>query len=168
MYGLKPSYSRKRIEYLLKRFEIEDIKDTFVEKLSTGLRQRVVLCRSLLSDPKVLLLDEPTLGLDPEAARNLRNLILEIKKDGKTILLTTHYMFEADELSDFVAIINKGKIVALDSPENLKNNSDIDRNITISSKKISESFMNKIENLFSCQVIKEITEDGLILWIKDV
>jgi ABC-2 type transport system ATP-binding protein len=162
LYGLKPSYSRKRIEYLLKRFEIEDRKDTFVEKLSTGLRQRVVLSRALLSDPKVLLLDEPTLGLDPEAARNLRNLILEIKKEGKTILLTTHYMFEADELSDYVAIINKGKIVALDNPENLKKNLDIERNITVSSKKISETFIDQIKNLFSCQVIKEIAEDSLI------
>lgn len=162
LYGLKPSYSKKRIEYLLKRFEIEDRKDTFVEKLSTGLRQRVVLCRALLSDPKVLLLDEPTLGLDPEAARNLRNLIMEIKKEGKTILLTTHYMFEADELSDFVAIINKGKIVALDTPDKLKKNLEIERNITISSKKISENFIDEIKNLFSCQVIKEITEDNLI------
>ena len=102
------------------------------------------------------------MGLDPEAARNLRNLILEIKKEGKTILLTTHYMFEADELSDFVAIINKGKIVDLDNPENLKKNLDIERNITVSSKKISETFIDQIKNLFSCQVIKEITEDGLI------
>ena len=64
LYGLNPGYSRKRIEYLLNRFEINDRKDTYVEKLSTGLRQRVVLCRALLSDPKVILLDEPTLGLD--------------------------------------------------------------------------------------------------------
>ncbi|HPC38099.1 MAG TPA: ATP-binding cassette domain-containing protein [Exilispira sp.] len=162
LYGLKPSYSKKRIEYLLKRFEIEDRKNTFVEKLSTGLRQRVVLCRALLSDPKVLLLDEPTLGLDPEAARNLRNLILEIKKEGKTILLTTHYMYEADELSDFVAIINKGKIVGLDTPENLKKNLDIERNITISSKKVPEIFIEEIKNCFLTEVYKEITEENLI------
>ncbi|HPO60600.1 MAG TPA: ABC transporter ATP-binding protein, partial [Exilispira sp.] len=95
LYGLNPKYSRKRIEYLLNKFEINDRKDTYVEKLSTGLRQRVVLCRALLSDPKVILLDEPTLGLDPEASRNLRNIIREIKDEGKTILLTTHYMYEA-------------------------------------------------------------------------
>ncbi|MEJ5272968.1 MAG: ATP-binding cassette domain-containing protein [Spirochaetota bacterium] len=162
LYGLRPSYSKKRIEYLLKRFQIEDRKNTFVEKLSTGFRQRVVLCRALLSDPKVLLLDEPTLGLDPEAARNLRNLILEIKKEGKTILLTTHYMYEADELSDFVAIINKGKIVGLDTPENLKKNLDIERNITISSKKVPEIFIEEIKNCFLTEVYKEITEENLI------
>lgn len=162
LYGLRPSYSKKRIEYLLKRFDIEDRKNTFVEKLSTGLRQRVVLCRALLSDPKVLLLDEPTLGLDPESARNLRNLILEIKKEGKTILLTTHYMYEADELSDFVAIINKGKIVGLDTPENLKKNLDIERNIIISSKKVPEIFIEEIKNCFLTEVYKEITDENLI------
>lgn len=162
LYGLNPKYSRKRIEYLLNKFEINDRKDTYVEKLSTGLRQRVVLCRALLSDPKVILLDEPTLGLDPEASRNLRNIIREIKDEGKTILLTTHYMYEADELSDMVAIINKGKIVSIDTPVNLKKNLDIERNITITSRNFTSNFIENIRQEFFTEVKKEINEDGIL------
>lgn len=162
LYGLNPGYSRKRIEYLLNRFEINDRKDTYVEKLSTGLRQRVVLCRALLSDPKVILLDEPTLGLDPEASRNLRNIIKEIKDEGKTVLLTTHYMYEADELSDIVAIINKGKIVSIDTPVNLKKNLDIERNITITSQKFPLAFIKKIGQEFLAEVKEEVNEDGIL------
>ena len=162
LYGLNPKYSRKRIEYLLNKFEINDRKDTYVEKLSTGLRQRVVLCRALLSDPRVIILDEPTLGLDPEASRNLRNIIKEIKDEGKTILLTTHYMYEADELSDMVAIINKGKIVSIDTPVNLKKNLDIERNITITSRNFTSNFIENIRQEFFTEVKKEINEDGIL------
>jgi len=162
LYGLNPKYSRKRIEYLLNKFEINDRKDTYVEKLSTGLRQRVVLCRALLSDPRVIILDEPTLGLDPEASRNLRNIIREIKDEGKTILLTTHYMYEADELSDMVAIINKGKIVSIDTPVNLKKNLDIERNITITSRNFTSNFIENIRQEFFTEVKKEINEDGIL------
>ncbi len=162
LYGLNPKYSRKRIEYLLNKFEINDRKDTYVEKLSTGLRQRVVLCRALLSDPRVIILDEPTLGLDPEASRNLRNIIKEIKDEGKTILLTTHYMYEADELSDMVAIINKGKIVSIDTPVNLKKNLDIERNITITSRNFTSNFIENIRQEFFTEVKKELNEDGIL------
>ena len=162
LYGLNPKYSRKRIEYLLNKFEINDRKDTYVEKLSTGLRQRVVLCRALLSDPRVIILDEPTLGLDPEASRNLRNIIKEIKDEGKTILLTTHYMYEADELSDMVAIINKGKIVSIDTPVNLKKNLDIERNIAITSRNFTSDFIENIRQEFFTEVKKEINEDGIL------
>lgn len=121
LYGLDRSVARVRREDLLRRFGIDDKGDILVEKLSTGQRQKTVLVRALLPRPKVLLLDEPTLGLDPNAARSLREMIREIR-DGfdTTILLTTHYMYEADELSDRVAIINNGEIAAMDEPERLK------------------------------------------------
>ena len=120
LYGLTRRYVKGKIHGLLQFFGIEDKRDVLVEKLSTGERQKVVLSRALLPEPEVILLDEPTLGLDPAAAISLRNLIKKIAGQGKTILLTTHYMYEADELSDTVAIINNGKIVSLDTPDRLK------------------------------------------------
>jgi ABC-2 type transport system ATP-binding protein len=120
LYGLRRTYVSGKIDGLLQFFGIEDKRDVLVEKLSTGERQKVVLSRALLPDPEVILLDEPTLGLDPVAAIGLRNLIKQIAGQGKTILLTTHYMYEADELSDNIAIINNGKIACLNTPARLK------------------------------------------------
>jgi ABC-2 type transport system ATP-binding protein len=120
LYGLTRSYAERRIDELISYFGLEDKAGALVERLSTGQRQKVVLSRALLPDPSLILLDEPTLGLDPNAARQLRNLIRGIRDQGKTVLLTTHYMYEADELSDRVAIINKGRIVCLDTPQALK------------------------------------------------
>jgi ABC-2 type transport system ATP-binding protein len=123
LYGIDRTLAADRRETLLKRLGIEDKGDSLVEKLSTGQRQKAVLIRALLPHPQVLLLDEPTLGLDPHAARNLREMVREIRDEfNTTILLTTHYMYEADELSDRVAIINNGLIAALDTPEKLKQN----------------------------------------------
>jgi ABC-2 type transport system ATP-binding protein len=84
------------------------------------MKQRIAIAKALLANPPVLLLDEPTIGLDPQSARNLRELIAEIRAEGRTILLTTHYMEEADQLSDRVGIIDQGRIIALDTPANLK------------------------------------------------
>jgi ABC-2 type transport system ATP-binding protein len=84
------------------------------------MKQRVVLARALLARPPILLLDEPTLGLDPQAARRVRELVTELKGEGHTILLTTHYMEEADQLSDRIGIIDQGRIIALDTPARLK------------------------------------------------
>jgi ABC-2 type transport system ATP-binding protein len=94
--------------------------DEKIEGYSRGMKQRLHIARALLHDPEVLFLDEPTIGLDPLGARQLRTLIRELKERGKTILLTTHYMFEADMLCDIIAVIDQGKIVAHDSPDALK------------------------------------------------
>ncbi len=124
LYGLDRGYVDRRIDELTSFFGVADKLGALVEKLSTGQRQKVVLCRALLPDPALILLDEPTLGLDPNAARSLRELIRAIKDQGKTVLLTTHYMYEADELSDRVAIIHNGRIVCLDTPAALKRSID--------------------------------------------
>jgi ABC-2 type transport system ATP-binding protein len=84
------------------------------------MKQRLHLAKGLINDPEVMFLDEPTIGLDPQAALDARRMIKELVKEGKTLLLTTHYMYEADELCDRIAVINKGKIVALDTPKGLK------------------------------------------------
>lgn len=109
-----------RVEAVLERLGLTARADELVERYSTGMRQRLSLARALLHDPPALLLDEPTLGLDPQAARALRELVLELKAEGRAILLTTHYMEEADFLCDRVAIIDHGRIVACDTPAQLK------------------------------------------------
>lgn len=110
----------RRIDEVLERMQLSSRADEMVERYSTGMKQRLALARALLADPPVLLLDEPTLGLDPQSARNLRDIVLELKDEGRAILLTTHYMEEADLLSDRIAIIDHGEIIALDAPERLK------------------------------------------------
>jgi len=127
LYHVPRHRIKKRVDELLERMQLADRADELVERYSTGMKQRLSLARALLADPPVLLLDEPTLGLDPQSARNLRELVLEMKREGRAILLTTHYMEEADFLSDRIAIIDHGKIIALDTPEGLKNRLAADR-----------------------------------------
>ncbi len=120
LYHIPPEIARPRIRELLERMELTARPDELVEKYSTGMKQRVSISKALLHRPPVLLLDEPTLGLDPQAARRVRELVTELKAEGHTILLTTHYMEEADQLSDRIGIIDQGGIIALDTPEALK------------------------------------------------
>jgi ABC-2 type transport system ATP-binding protein len=122
LYHLPRARLTERIAALLSRMELTDRADELVERYSTGMKQRLSLARALLPDPPVLLLDEPTLGLDPQSARRLRELVLTLKSEGRAVLLTTHYMEEADFLCDRVAIIDHGRVIALDTPSNLKRN----------------------------------------------
>lgn len=105
---------------LLKRIGLEGRERDRVENYSKGMKQRLMVARSLVNRPRILFLDEPTEGLDPTSADNIRHIILEERERGATIFLTTHDMMEADRLSNRVAFINQGKIVALDTPHNLK------------------------------------------------
>ncbi len=120
LYHMPPETARRRITDLLERMELTTRADDLVETYSTGMKQRVVLARALLARPPILLFDEPTLGLDPQAARRVRELVLELKAEGHTVLLTTHYMEEADQLSDRIGIIDQGRIIALGTPAELK------------------------------------------------
>ena len=121
-YGLPSAEANQRIKVLLDVVGIGDRLNAKSSDLSTGLRQKMNIVRGFLTDPEVLFLDEPTLGLDVGAARDVRKFIRQwVDEDNtRTILLTTHYMVEADELCDRVAIINKGKVLACDTPANLK------------------------------------------------
>jgi ABC-2 type transport system ATP-binding protein len=120
LYGVDPSVSKKRIPYLMELVGLQGRGNERVGGYSRGMKQRLHVARTLLHDPDILFLDEPTIGLDPVGAREFRNVILNLQSQKKTILLTTHYMFEADALSDRIAIINKGKVIALDTPSGLK------------------------------------------------
>jgi ABC-2 type transport system ATP-binding protein len=120
LYHIPPTAAPRRIAALLERMNLSDRADDLVEKYSSGMKQRVAIARALLANPPIILLDEPTLGLDPQAARGVRELVNELRAEGHTILLTTHYMEEADQLSDRIGIIDQGKIIALDTPAALK------------------------------------------------
>ena len=122
-YGIRSEVAFKRIDEMLALFGMADKKNEKVRTLSTGQRQKMNVIRGFVTDPEIIFLDEPTLGLDVNASRVIRDYIVEWVrgKDAKrTVLLTTHYMAEADELCDRIAIIDDGKILACDTPENLK------------------------------------------------
>jgi ABC-2 type transport system ATP-binding protein len=120
LYHLPRRAAGARIDRLLASVELTDRADDYVERYSTGMRQRLALARALLADPALLLLDEPTVGLDVQAAVNLRERIRRLREDRRTVLLATHDMEEADQVCDRVAIIDHGRIVALGSPQELK------------------------------------------------
>jgi ABC-2 type transport system ATP-binding protein len=144
LYGCNKKDAKERAERILKRLGLIEKADELVEKFSTGMKQKVALGKALIPEAPVVLLDEPTLGLDPQSALNLREIIMDIKKEGRTVLLTTHYMEEADLLCDRIAIIDGGKIIALDTPENLK-------------RSIQEIKMIKVElNLIEDKLIEDL------------
>jgi len=120
LYSVEPEVSKQRIPYLLEMVGLKDRGNERVEGHSRGMKQRLHVARTLLHDPEILFLDEPTIGLDPVGARDFRRVIRDLQSEKKTILLTTHYMFEADLLCQRVAVIDKGLIVAMDSPSELK------------------------------------------------
>lgn len=121
VYGLNKTLREKRIDEVLKLVGLEDRANALVETYSSGMRRRLEIARSFMHHPKIMFLDEPTLGLDPQTRRKIWEYIQMLNKQEKlTILLTTHYMDEADYLCDRVGIIDYGKIIALDKPKKLK------------------------------------------------
>ncbi len=114
------AYGQKvRVNSFLEDVQLLDKKNAYVESLSGGQRQRFSIAAALVHNPKVFFLDEPTTGLDPQARRNLWDLIREVRDRGVTVIITTHYMDEAEILCDRIAIMDRGKIVKLDTPKNL-------------------------------------------------
>ncbi len=111
---------KTRAQELMKKFNLTQYAQSKGSILSGGYKQRFLLARTLMHQPKIVILDEPTVGLDPHIRRNLWDVIKELKKDGVTVLLTTHYLDEAEYLSDRVCILDKGIIKLIDTPDNLK------------------------------------------------
>jgi ABC-2 type transport system ATP-binding protein len=120
LYGVPPRVQKKRIPELLDLVGLTGREKERVEGYSRGMKQRLHIARGLLHDPPVVVLDEPTIGLDPIGARELRSTIAELARSGKTVLLTTHYMYEADALCDRISVISQGRIVASGTPADLK------------------------------------------------
>jgi len=167
LYGLSSSAAKTKIKQLLKDLDFEEYAKTRMAKLSTGYKQRLNLARGLLNDPKILFLDEPTLGLDVLTSKNLRNYIVDwAKKERKgTVLLTTHYMAEADEMCDRVAIIDHGKILACDNPLTLKEKlkENVIMRIEVSSMQADFSFMGKMEGIVGYSQTRSIQTDTTTL-----
>lgn len=121
-YGMSSTAARRRIDELLERVGLADAANRRVSDLSTGMRQKMNLVRGLVTNPRILFLDEPTVGLDVGASRDVRREVRSwmAEDPNRTVILTTHYMMEADELCDRVAIVNRGKVVAEGTPLSLK------------------------------------------------
>jgi len=129
-FGIGRHETRKRVDELLDQFDLAQKREVHVRELSGGMKRRLLIARSLIHKPKMLILDEPTAGVDVELRRNLWRSMQQLNKQGTTILLTTHYIEEAERLAKRIGIINRGKIIALDDKDNLieqlhKNNLDL-------------------------------------------
>jgi ABC-2 type transport system ATP-binding protein len=120
LYGVPAQKLRESCTSLLKEFGLYEVKDKLVRGFSKGMKQKLLLCMALVHDPEVLFLDEPTSGLDVESSRLLREKIIQYNGRGKTVFLSTHNMEEANQLCHRIAIINHGRIAAIDTPENLR------------------------------------------------
>lgn len=122
IYKIPKDVAEKRIDTLIDEIQLEEKRDVMVKKLSGGLKRRLNVIMGLVHDPQIIICDEPTPGLDPQSRFMVWEFIQDLsKKKGKTVILTTHFMEEADKLSDIVAIIDHGKILKIDTPDNLKN-----------------------------------------------
>jgi ABC-2 type transport system ATP-binding protein len=121
-FGMEREKIEKRTDYLLEKFKLNDYKNEKIEILSGGSRQRFLIAKALIQEPKLVILDEPTVGLDPQVRHDLWDFIKNLKEDGISVILTTHYLDEAEKLSDRVCVIDQGKVRIIDTPKNLKSN----------------------------------------------
>jgi len=131
MYGMEKSHLRKRIDELLELVQLTPFKDKLIGGFSSGMRQRVNIVRGLLHDPEIMFLDEPTTALDPQSTRFVRNFVKDLKSKGRTIVLTTHIMEEADELSDRIEMIDHGKLIGGGTPRALKDKFNADNMLDV-------------------------------------
>ncbi|MBE3114565.1 MAG: ABC transporter ATP-binding protein [Actinobacteria bacterium] len=155
--SLFSSFYKKNIEStpLLKELGLEEKKSSYFDKISGGQKQRLFIALALLNDPDLIFLDELTTGLDPQARRVTWNLIIDIRKRGKTIFLTTHFMEEAERLCDRVAIMDHGKIMALDTPQNLIRNISMETRLIFN---ITGSF--ELDTLKTIESISKYEKSG--------
>jgi ABC-2 type transport system ATP-binding protein len=130
-FNLSRGESRRRARELIAQFQLEDKTNVEIDTLSGGLAQRVQIARALLHRPEVLFLDEPTAGLDPQSRLALWDLLRVLNEAGQTVLLTTHYMEEADQLCERIAIMDHGHLLALDTPQKLKSQVGAERVVTV-------------------------------------
>jgi ABC-2 type transport system ATP-binding protein len=147
LYKLKPDTITRRIKELLEVVGLTDREHDRVETYSSGMQQRLHLARALIHDPELIFLDEPTVGIDPVGAREIRQLVRELVKRGKTILLTSHYMYEVEELCDRIAVVNHGRVIALDTPAALKAQVSGDTVIAIQTPNGEQSLDGRLQSL---------------------
>jgi len=164
-FGLSSSFINKKIPELLEFAQLEEKKDTKVEALSGGMKRRLTIARSLVSEPDILMLDEPTTGLDPQARHILWDRLFRLKEQGVTLLITTHYMDEAEQLCDRLIVMDKGKIMAEDSPAQLIK--------TYSTKEVLEVRFGSERNKEMVETLRpladriEVLPDRILLYAED-
>ena len=162
-YKISKEQRRERIEYFLKMLGLCDQKDLSAGKFSKGMKQKLAIARALIHDPKILFLDEPTANLDPEAAKTVRDFILELKRENRTIFLNTHLLSEAEKLCDRVGII-KTKLLAVDTPENLTQSLSGIKTV-IQLETINDKIIMAVEKLKPGKV--EVSNNKLIINVAD-
>jgi ABC-2 type transport system ATP-binding protein len=144
--------NRADTESLLKRFQLEEKRDAFYRQLSGGQKQRLALAMALVNNPQVVFLDEPTAGLDPQVRREIYDIIEELRKDKKTVLITTHYIEEAERLCDRVAIVDYGRIIKTGTPRELKHSSAGTTRIEVRlAKPLTNGVLNTLEGVADCR-----------------
>ena len=152
MWDVPRKTRKKRVEELLSDFDLNDIRKKNTEDLSIGQRRRLQVAREFMHDMELLFLDEPTIGLDPSARRKLLDFLKLKVKEGLTIFFTTHVLTEAEYICDEIAIINKGKIIAVDSPDDLKNRFGRKKTIKIHLGQVNEKLPDLLSDVNDCKI----------------
>jgi ABC-2 type transport system ATP-binding protein len=163
LFGINAKDSRRRSDELLERFSLSRWTKASVYALSGGMAQRLMVARAIFHYPAVLFMDEPTAGLDPQSRLALWDLLTELNTAGQTVMLTTHYMEEADQLCDRVAIMDHGKILALDTPANLKKSTGSDTIVTIKVAGKAEELAESLKRDIDAIVGTRITDNTLFV-----
>jgi len=147
LYGIPKARREESAENLLKRFNLYGRKDDEVEGFSRGMKRRVCIAMALVNDSKVLFLDEPTSGLDVKSVRGIRGMIRELNREGLTVFLTTHNIEEASQMCDRIAIINRGKIAVIDTPENIKRAMKSSQFVEVAFRETNKEMLKTLEDL---------------------
>jgi ABC-2 type transport system ATP-binding protein len=163
LFGINAKDSRRRSDELLERFSLSKWAKASIYALSGGMAQRLMVARAIFHNPAVLFMDEPTAGLDPQSRLALWDLLTELNKAGQTVMLTTHYMEEADQLCDRVAIMDHGKILALDTPANLKESTGADTIVTIKVAVNAEELADALKRDIDAIVSTRVQDNSLIV-----
>jgi len=143
---------RADVEQLLRRFQLEEKRNTFYNELSGGQKQRLALAMALVNNPRVVFLDEPTAGLDPQVRREIYDIIEELRRSKKTVLITTHYIEEAERLCDRVAIVDHGRVIALGTPRELKQKSVGTTRLEVRlAKPVTNGTLGRLEGVSNCR-----------------
>ncbi|MFB8442594.1 ATP-binding cassette domain-containing protein [Streptomyces niveus] len=166
LFGISRGRSRERADELLEQFKLTRWRDSSVYALSGGMAQRLLVARAIFHRPAVLFLDEPTAGLDPQSRINLWEVLDELITEGQTILLTTHNMDEADHLCDRVAIIDHGRILALDTPAALKRGLGADAVVTVATSGSPDALAERLHHDITGVVRTRLVEGGVELHVK--
>lgn len=162
LYLVPRDQQRELIPKLLKKVGLEEVADRKIETFSKGMKQRLLIAKALLNEPEILFLDEPTIGLDPVGAKDLRNIIREIASNNTTVVLTTHYMPEAEELCDRIAIINQGEIVALNDVSGLKSMINEPAKLRFPSNNLTDSECQWIKSYDTVQKIYRLDKSNFV------